>query len=90
MKKKKVLAIIALLLIFSICTLVVDYKLALKEKPPKFAIKSVVYKDGGTTIYNGFGYRITDYNQIDGRDDIQFFSPFFIKSIKDKSFKDND
>jgi hypothetical protein len=90
MKKRIVLAIIALLLIFSVCTLVVDYKLAIKEKRPIFAIKSAVYKDGGTTIYNGFGYRITDYNQIDGRNDIQFISPFFFKSIKEKSFKDND
>lgn len=87
MKKRIILAIIALLLICSVYTLMIDYKLALQEKPPKFAMKVSVYKDGGTTVYMGFGYRITDFNQMEGRNDIQFISPFFIKSIKDKSFK---
>lgn len=90
MKKRIILAIIALLLICSVSTLMADYKLALQEKPPKFAIKGSVYKDGGTTVYNGLGYRITDYNQMDGRNDIQIISPFFFKSIKNKSIKESD
>lgn len=85
-KVRYLLVIFILLLIFSVWTMTVDYKLAIQEKPPKFAMKISVYKDGGTTVYNGFGYRITDYNQMDGRNDIQFISLFFSKSIKDKSF----
>lgn len=90
MKKRKILAIIALLIIFSVCTLIFDYKLASQEKAPKFAIRTATYKDGGTTTYIGFGYKITDYNQLDGRDDIQFISLFYFKSLKDKSFKEKD
>lgn len=92
MRKKEAytgIVIVALLLIISLVTLTYDYKLALQGTKPKFAIKTVTYKDGGTSIYIGFGYKITDYNQMKGRNDIQFSSPFFSDSLKEKSFIDN-
>jgi hypothetical protein len=90
LKKRFIVAIITSLIFFYICSLVVDYKLAVQEIPPKFAFKKSVLKDGGSTVYLGFGYIITDYNQMDGRNDIQFTSPFFFKSIKDKTYKENN
>jgi hypothetical protein len=50
---------------------------------PRFAERSALYKDGGTTKYSGFLYEITDYNQLNGRQDIHFSSLFFVKSIED-------
>lgn len=90
MKKRYIVAILTSIIIFSIGTLVVDYKLAVQENPPKFAFKKSVLKDGGTTVYLGFGYILKDYNQMDGRNDIQIISPFFFKSIKDKTIKENN
>ncbi|OZM56279.1 hypothetical protein CIB95_12715 [Lottiidibacillus patelloidae] len=55
----------------------VDYGQAKNQKPPIFAGKTSVYKDGGTTEYTGIGYKVIDYNELDGRDDIVFISKFF-------------
>lgn len=40
------------------------------NKGPFFAIKTNTYKDGGTKVYHGFGYKVIKYNQIEGRRDI--------------------
>lgn len=49
-----------------------DYHLAKEEKQPIFAKKTTMAKDGGTIEYLGLGYKVTDYNKIDGRQDIEF------------------
>lgn len=36
---------------------------------PYFAIKTAHYKDGGTKVYYGIGYKVIKYNQIQGRRD---------------------
>lgn len=36
---------------------------------PFFAIKTAHYKDGGTKVYTGLGYKVIKYNQIQGRRD---------------------
>lgn len=80
-KKKKML----LFLIFSLgllippCIFIVDYNMALKDMPPIFAIRTQLYKDGGTSIYMGLGYQVIDYNQLDGRKDVVFKSIFVSK-----------
>lgn len=38
---------------------------------PFFAIKTTTYKDGGTKVYYGLGYKVIKYNQIEGRRDTQ-------------------
>lgn len=38
---------------------------------PFFAIKTNTYKDGGTKVYYGLGYKVIKYNQIEGRRDTQ-------------------
>lgn len=40
------------------------------DKGPFFAIKTRTYKDGGTKVYYGLGYKVIKYNQIDGRRDM--------------------
>ena len=39
------------------------------NKGPYFTIPVKEYKDGGTKEYIGFGYKVIDYNQIQGRRD---------------------
>lgn len=36
---------------------------------PFFAIKTHTYKDGGTKVYHGIGYKVIKYNQTEGRKD---------------------
>lgn len=38
---------------------------------PYFAIKTNTYKDGGTKVYYGIGYKVIKYNQLEGRRDMQ-------------------
>jgi hypothetical protein len=80
-KKKKMLHFLLLLLVLLIppSIFIIDYNMALKEMPPIFAIRTQLYKDGGTSIYKGLGYQVTDYNQLDGRKDVVFKSIFVSK-----------
>lgn len=55
---------------------IVDYCLSLQNESLLFAIKTNRYKDGGTPVYIGVGYKMIDYNQIDGRKDVVFNSVF--------------
>lgn len=82
-KKKKMLLFVLLLLVLLIIpqsVFMIDYNRALKDMPPIFAIRTQLYKDGGTSIYKGLGYQVIDYNQLDGRKDVVFKSIFVSKS----------
>ncbi|OCA84150.1 hypothetical protein A8F94_15620 [Bacillus sp. FJAT-27225] len=54
-----------------------DYFLAKADKPPEFSMLKDVYKDGGTKVYIGLGYKVIDYNQLNGRKDVAFI-PFYV------------
>lgn len=41
------------------------------NKGPFFAIKTKTYKDGGTKVYYGLGYKVIKYNQLEGRRDME-------------------
>lgn len=41
------------------------------NKGPFFAINTNTYKDGGTKVYHGLGYKVIKYNQIQGRRDME-------------------
>lgn len=41
------------------------------NKGPFFTIKTHTYKDGGTKVYHGIGYKVIKYNQIQGRRDME-------------------
>lgn len=61
-----VVIMIAMVLISIDVILVARY-----QKGPYFAIKTATYKDGGTKVYYGLGYKVIKYNQLEGRKDIQ-------------------
>lgn len=85
MKNKSVIKIIIVVVIFVLLFLMVrtDYQMAKLNKPPVFAVKTDIYKDGGTTKYLGLGYTVIDYNIIDGRKDVVFI-PFFSRKSSEK------
>jgi hypothetical protein len=76
------LLIVIFIILLSFITSIIDYKLALKEQPPIFAIQTKLYKDGGTAVHYGLGYKVINNNQLDGRKDVIFKSLFFSKSSK--------
>lgn len=66
------IVLIALMVLVSIDVICV----AKYEKGPYFAIKTNTYKDGGTKVYYGLGYKVIKYHQVQGRrdTDIGFWS----------------
>ena len=72
-KMKKKIGIVIILIIIGVLLLgmlffAVDSYRIKNDKPPIFAVKYKAFKDGGTTMYIGLGYKIIDYNVIDGND----------------------
>jgi hypothetical protein len=78
MRKKKFL-FGALMAITMLIMMGRDYYLAKEDQPPNFCILIDVYKDGGTKLYTGLGYKVIDYNQLDGSKDVVFV-PFYIEA----------
>jgi hypothetical protein len=76
-----IFSLLLFLFVLLISLFLVDYNRALKDKPPIFAIRYQLYKDGGTSIYLGFGYQVIDYNQLNGRNDVVFKSIFVSKGV---------
>ena len=65
-KTEKIILIIffALIMVF----LITDIIMLELGKTPVFCIRAGRYLDGGTTVYIGMGYKIIDYNVLDGYD----------------------
>jgi hypothetical protein len=76
--KRKLYYIFTIFLICPVLFFTVDLSLAKLNKPPLFAITTAMYKDGGTKEYKGLGYKVIDYNELDGegRQDVVFISEF--------------
>ncbi len=69
---KRIINIVFSIIIIIIAMIVTDYVRVTKfEYTPLFAVKTLELKDGGTTEYMGLGYKVIDYNQIQGRRDIE-------------------
>ena len=69
---KRIINIVFSIIIVIIAMIVTDYVRVTKfEYTPIFAVKTLELKDGGTTEYMGLGYKVIDYNQIQGRRDIE-------------------
>ena len=69
---KRIINIVFALLLIIIVMITVDYVRVTKyEYTPLFAIKTKELKDGGTKEYTGLGYKVIDYNQIQGRRDME-------------------
>ena len=69
---KRVINLLFIIAVIVIIMVTTDYIRVTKfEYTPVFAIKTLELKDGGTTEYMGLGYKVIDYNQIQGRRDIE-------------------
>ena len=66
----KLLLIILIIVLIVVIFFTIDYSRALKGKRPIFCIKNPagVVEDGGTIEYYGLGYKIIDFNRLDGYD----------------------
>lgn len=73
-RKKKPYLKLGIIILIPILMFSVDYVLVSVQMRPLFVIKTAMYKDGGTALYQGLGYKVIDYNQLDGRQDIVFRS----------------
>lgn len=58
--------ILICIIIFFLVALITDICMLESERNPIFCIQMGAYLDGGTKVYLGFGYKIIDYNKIDG------------------------
>lgn len=69
---KKIINIVFTIVVIIITIITIDYIRVTKfEYTPLFAFKTTEYKDGGTKEYYGLGYKVIDYNQIQGRRDME-------------------
>ncbi len=85
-----ILIIIGILLLGMLFFAVDSYRIK-NNKPPIFAVQYKVLKDGGTTMYIGLGYKIIDYNIIDGNNKIYIGSLFMnYEDHTDENLKSNN
>lgn len=86
MKKviKIILAVVLALVIIGGVTFLVDCSAVKSSKTPIFARCVKVYDDGGTMVYIGLGYKIIDFNMLNGYDEVKI-GTWFINST---DFKD--
>lgn len=69
-KIKKIINIVFIVVLALAILISIDIVCVAKFKVgPFFAIRTNVYKDGGTKVYYGFGYKVIKYKQIQGRRD---------------------
>lgn len=86
MKKiiKLIIAIIFALAVIGGVTFLVDCSSIRSEKEPVFARMTKTLDDGGTIIYTGLGYKIIDFNMLNGYDETKIGTWF----MKYEDFKD--
>ena len=68
MKKKNILIIfiiIYFIIAFHLSTYFIDSNQISKDKNPLLAFPLIYFKDGGTTIYFGFGYQVIYWHFLD-------------------------
>ena len=71
-KLTKIFNIVFILLIIIMAIISIDVICVARYNiGPFFAIKTDTYKDGGTEVYYGLGYKVIKYNEIIGRRDTQ-------------------
>lgn len=78
MKKKiKILLIIlGVIIILGLIFFAVDYSRVQRQEKPIFCINYATANDGGTNEYLGLGYKVIDFNRLNGYDEIKIGSWF--------------
>ena len=76
MKKgiKVLLIILGVIIILGLIFFVVDYNRVQKEEKPLFCINYATANDGGTNEYLGLGYKVIDFNRVNGYDEMKIGS----------------
>ena len=76
-KKLKIIGIIvAIIIILGVIFFTIDYDRVKKQETPIFCIKTATFLDGGTTEYIGLGYKVIDFNKLNGYDEIKIGALF--------------
>ena len=76
MKKVLKIGIIVLVVIIG-CGIIfgsIDKKRAIDNKRPIFAVRTAIYKDGGSKEYMGLGYKVIVFNTLCGYKEVKFGS----------------
>ena len=73
-KLKGILIIVGILVLLALSCFCVDYSRVKKQEKPIFCINLATYRDGGTKEYYGLGYKVIDFNRIDGYDEMKIGS----------------
>ena len=86
MKKgiKVLLIILGVIIILGLIFFAVDYSRVQKQEKPIFCINYATANDGGTNEYLGLGYKVIDFNRLNGYDEIKIGSWF----MKYEDFED--
>lgn len=76
MKKgiKVLLIILGVIIILGLIFFVVDYNRVQKEEKPLFCINYATANDGGTNEYLGLGYKVINFNRVNGYDEMKIGS----------------
>lgn len=77
-KFKMVLSILVTVIILAFVLFLVDLGRVQRQEKPLFCIKNLsgAYRDGGTQEYWGLGYKVIDFNRLDGYDAMKIGSWF--------------
>lgn len=80
MKKgiKVLLIVLGVIIILGLVFFAIDYNRVQKQEKPLFCIQhpAGVIMDGGTVEYFGLGYKVIDFNMLNGYDEIKIGSWF--------------
>ena len=78
MKKgiKVLLIILGAIIILGLIFFAVDYSRVQRQETPIFCINYATANDGGTNEYLGLGYKVIDFNMLNGYDEIKIGSWF--------------
>ena len=92
MKKilKILFVLVGIVIILGVVFFVIDYNRVRKQENPIFCINNVTYKDGGTKEYLGLGYKVIDFNLVNGYDDIKIGTWFMKYNDFNSEFKKYD
>ena len=68
---KVVLIILGVIIILGLIFFAVDYNRVRNGEKPIFCINTANANDGGTKEYLGLGYKVIDFNRLDGYDEVK-------------------
>ena len=68
MKKifKILFVLVGIVIILGTIFFVIDYNRVRKLENPMFCFNNITYRDGGTKEYLGLGYKVIDFNLLNG------------------------